>query len=365
MTKKPTPRRAAPSIAFTRRSSTLDYVLHFEREAARLGTIVDEILRPFTRELFDDLQQSVKNGFDLAELFDWMGYNLKELLDRRDHRPRIKLDLTITTKDNLSVRWAPLGWGFDGGRDRILGSPWNVKHSGFEPIGETDWHTWDEITNRLFERPSNELLFVHSVGDLVNWIGRRSVFAKYETDDQFQIIEMLLDATERRVRELVEDLERHFIICERDRIVSQHRGDDLKFDERVRLPDEKRRLLSWEIVSDDEWHRRQHERREAEERALLENFASTHGFALETLVEAYIAAEARKKFSEITPNEDARCKRAADGLKARGFKAIPSLVRDTVSLLRRHRPEILPPPPEADQKSASTEGSILEFPTPG
>ncbi|WP_447983533.1 hypothetical protein [Nitrospira sp. Nam74] len=89
----------------------------------------------------------------LAYLVDFKNYNADAILKRKSShkgwpKPRIELSVEITTHGNLSAKWCPREYEAKDG-----------------PV--TDWRVFDAVPYG-WERPVNELMFVHEVGSVTN-----------------------------------------------------------------------------------------------------------------------------------------------------------------------------------------------------
>jgi hypothetical protein len=175
-------------------------LIHLQTELTRLGHHPDWKLDPAQEELLSDLEDGLDEEA-LADMHDYWNYNHKALGARtknytggpRPGRPRIDLIIFINQRRNLSVTWCPTGI--------MLG----------QVTPECDWAHWRAVESRGVAwgtRPSNELLFLHNVGEALHPV--RDFYSDYRTPEMGMIDAILLIATAGLIGELKDRLKRTF-----------------------------------------------------------------------------------------------------------------------------------------------------------
>lgn len=126
-------------------SSYLISQLYFE--CGKAGLNPDES-GPYGTPLWDLVHGTFSRASAYAYLMDYRNYNLRALEARKSRgilpKPRIRLVTTITSHDNFSAKWYP------------------TEYEDAEGNYNSDWRVSDDAPDR-FNRPPNELMFVHGV----------------------------------------------------------------------------------------------------------------------------------------------------------------------------------------------------------
>jgi hypothetical protein len=119
----------------------------------------------------------------LAYLVDFKNYDSEAILKRNSTyqgwpKPRIVLSVEITTHGNLSAKWYPRKYTTKDG-------------------SVTDWRVFDEVPSG-WERPVNELMFVHGIDSLIS----KSIEPEYEPVRHY--VSYAVIAAYRELKELLE-----------------------------------------------------------------------------------------------------------------------------------------------------------------
>ena len=173
---------------------------------------LDRVLRSFLGELerwIDNTTELLNpNWWNLEELSKGFGGYLGR---PRFRKPRIDLDILITSKDNLAVEWSPTGWG----------------HSA--PVDFTHFGGWSDG----FRSPANRLVFIRDVGAL----------RRIRDWDAAEPYGCLLKAIRVLLRTVKSFLDQHFeVTLATDFYLIEDSGD---------------RLLGYEICRVDHWRAHQ------------------------------------------------------------------------------------------------------------
>lgn len=167
--------------------------------------------RPKLTTALHSCWQSIPSALDeaaMSRMHGWWDYDLDGLLARRAKwsgaLPRIVLDTRINRAKNLVVTWMPLG----------------VDKEAEALTGGCDWLEW-QVSTPFGGRPSNELLFVRDVGQLIHYAGDNHSSPVAPDPTNKIVAEILLRATQALWLELCERLERSFQITFRGRIVAE------------------------------------------------------------------------------------------------------------------------------------------------
>lgn len=110
---------------------------------------------PSQKQCLKDLQAPYNEG-NIAQIGEFWLYDHQKLIDRgslsgrRVAKPRIEIHVSITSKGNLIVEWFPVGANYDGIQSE-----------------DCDWRDWYVLESQYGTRPSNELMFIHGIGDLL------------------------------------------------------------------------------------------------------------------------------------------------------------------------------------------------------
>lgn len=318
--------------------SATDHVLHLHVEMARLGSKVSD-LPPYQIEILRDLE----NGVDeeaLSYMHDWWNYATETIAARRQYQiayeprpapPRIEVFVRFTDKGNLVVEWQPAGL-----------------RNGIPNPGECDWREWAMRPRRHINyasRPSNELLFIHSLS-FARHLFPGIYTGRHQNPDAVMIDAVLLCAATQMVKELKERLARNFEVRMVSDIYDTFEDVDNKDWGRHPTPV----LATWTIEN----VARRTKRIELE---MLDKFEADYRCSIETFVRTLLEADV-KRATGPAPSPHTKRERVSRLLRKAGYTHItPSIVKRYCDLLERHRPDLLPQPPSAS-------GDVVPFRRP-
>lgn len=303
-----------------RRSTCLQLIA---REVARLGGDED-VLIPYQRDIYRDLWDPF-DEWALAQMLNYWQFDLETLSSRgrkySEHipaKPRIDIDIELTTKGNLKAEWFPRGMNFWG---QLL-----------EPETDSDFLRWQRFSNRFQSydsRPSNELFFIHDVEHAVGSIR----FPEHRSARTQPLDHVFLRACSCVVEELKDRLEHHFDVRMRTDIFVKWQQSEtdvgqLRWDRPTPL------IVGWEIANPVE-------KRAEAERAELASMEQTYGFSAEALLLAW-SEELERKPTGPTAQPHTLTDRITRKLKATGLRATRGQVERAMGLLRTHRTKACP-----------------------
>jgi hypothetical protein len=261
----------------------------------------------------------LRDPFDeeaIAELHEYWNYDINALLARgRDGwqnipaKPRIDLEVEITSKDNLKVEWFP--------RDFNM---WGV-NTGDEPSDFVQWRRSESRRSGYFTRPSNELMFIHSVRHATYSIGRDRDRWSTAYDP------LLLRACQHAVEALVSRLERSFDVRMTTDIFVEWAEPE---EEDTIWSSKPPRMAKFEIADPEQ-------KKNEAELAELENIADWAGIDEPSLSEVIKAARVQHPdWSSLTPYY--RAQKLLKPLKAAGHAVTPKRLERALALIEKHRP---------------------------
>lgn len=300
---------------FSRYSGFRDCLEMLWQQAGAAGVYVEELLLPYQSSLYRDLRDGVDESA-LAHVYDWWNYDLSAIMARRrwendQPRPRIELELELSTRGNLKCEWRPLGldrWG-------------NLQRGQ-----KTDWASWFRLESRSGgwdSRPSNELFFIHEVE-------RALLTIRYPREDARParlLDHVLLHAIVELMKDLKHRLGHHFDVTMRSDIFVEYEPN-----ERGVIRREADRIVAWEI---DDPERRQNEQELAELASLKQRLGFTEEHFLELWAEV-----SQKKRSGPPPLQENVSPKVAKALRAEGLRDITASDTNRVRyLIDKHRPK--------------------------
>jgi hypothetical protein len=300
---------------FSRYSHFQDCLAMIWQNAGAAGVDPEELLLPYQRDIFRDLEDGVDESV-LAKLYDWWDYDFEVLYGRASKwrpevaaKPRIRLWMEVSSKGNFKCEWWPVG----------------LDNFGYREPGETpDWRSWYRLENRRAgwdSRPTNELIFIHSVDHALGTVR----FPDHDDRPIVQLDFVLLQGIAELISELKGRLERHFE-------VTMLRDVFVTWDPKRQGIWEPDRMLNWEI---DDPERRQNEAEMAE----LGSIKQRLGFT-ETHFEELWAACAQKKRSGPAPTPQNISPKVAKLLREEGLREITARETNRVRfLIDKHRPK--------------------------
>lgn len=295
---------------YTSRQDCLELIYRSLERNGLATTAVPERQRRLLEDLSDPFDEAA-----LGQMFDLSTLNLAFLESRASSayrvahaKPRIDIFLEITSKDNLRMEWFPRGW------------------EGRSEDGSTDcdFIHWSRLQNRTMafdSRPSNELMFLHGVGDAILSAGRKSP----ELKGFIPLDHILLRASSAAVRELKERLAYAFHVRMRADVVERWSGDGFRTHGRTDLI---------------EWNVRDSERIRLD--TALEKIAN---FKSKLGVDADELGRIWKEFSDAATSTTRRNNINSDiaaRLRALGKKDVKRPhVDEAIALLKEHDPAVL------------------------
>jgi hypothetical protein len=238
----------------------------------------------------------------------------------------------MTSKGNFAVEWRPVGTVSD------------------RPGPDCDWKRWHRVDAYFGERPSNELVFIRSLGEV-----ERAFSLACETDEDLrkQVAEwpeflkkspghleslkqsrdeycalrltadtILLQATTGLVNELKHRLQ----LCFDVRLIGDIFTEWQEIKDSPAPLGTRRILMKWSIDN-------------VAERTRQSELAELNTLAVETSCSAETLVKALADEAAIDPMPD---RRVTKELKKAGYKITPSVTRRYLDLLKRHRPEMFP-----------------------
>lgn len=304
---------AASLEGFYRHFNLADCLMFVARELGRLG--IDKYdLPPYQRELLNDLSEGLDEEA-LAKMQDYWGYDLRALVARgkdrhRPAKPRIDVEIEITSKGNFKVEWFPRGW--------------NLLESSIETIGcdFLDWRRREHRHIRFDSRPSNELLFIHHVQGAIGLL-KPSGYGDHPTR---VLNHVLLAGCTALLDDLKYRLTRHFEVRWLNEVFVE--WDEPKSSPREYEDQPPPTIVTW-IIDDPERRRIEAEQLE------LKQLTQRHGFSKQQLLKA-IKIETTKKPTGPAPSDHTLADRIARTLKREGLPATRGKVERALELLRKH-----------------------------
>lgn len=306
---------------FGRYTSYMDSLALIWRNVGAAGALNQEdLLLPYQSRLFGDLVDGVDEAA-LSDLYNWWDYDVGGLFERSKRwspdlpaKPRIDLELNLTSKGNFRCEWRPTGLNFAG-------------HLTTDDA--PDWRLWLRQQNRSGSwgsRPSNELIFVHDVQMALFTVRHPG------TDNRPVALfnHVLLQGLAELIEMLKERLARHFeVTMVTDLFLI---WDPVEFDF---SSDEPERLVSWEIENPAR-------RQETEELAELASIEEKLGFTEERFEEVWIACEqARRRGRPPLPTSVPT--NVAKALRESGLEKVTSRDTDRVRyLIDKYRSKLQP-----------------------
>ena len=323
MPKRPSTTTEVSLSGFYKWSTRKDCLELITREITRLNGD-ENVLLPYQISIYRDLWNPLDEEA-LAEMLNYWEYDLEALFKRgRGYgtripgKPRIDVNIELTSKDNLKAEWFPRGINFWG---QLM-----------EPEATSDFVNWQRFPNRrqsFGSRPSNELFFIHNVRYAVGSIQSP---LRYPANKQL-LDHVFLRACSCVVEELKERLEHHFDVRMNTDIFVEWQPSEAglnrtEWDEPVPF------LKEWEIASPSE--------RQAEaERLELASMEQTHGVSTETLLIVWLE-ELESTRNGLARKSYTLPDRIVRNLKVRSFKITKGQVERAMKLLQIHQPSLCP-----------------------
>lgn len=329
-------------------SSRIECLMHLHKEFARVMGGDPE------RDL--EVLRDLETGFDeeaLANMFARWNYNIMALATRggfvpggcgeKAAAPRVDLAVFITSKGSLAVEWCPSGMEFD----------------SLTP--NCDWLRWraDKHRHMAFDsRPSNELLFIYGVQSLTrHFPGFYN--AKWHNPDRIMVDAILLQGIAATVEELKSRLKYSFDVRMITDVFTEWEEVECSS-----WPDGKADVLaSWKIENVAERNKRieaaEAERTRIKQLQDIEQFEEVFGCPLEVFVKVVNEPDA-KKATGPAPLPHTKSDRISRQLKKNGYaKMTLSTVEHCRTILERHRPDLLPPPPKPAEQATDLRAIVL------
>jgi hypothetical protein len=347
---------AAGTLALDMRyGSWPDSLIHLHKELARLG-LTERALNGYQSTILLGLKRGIDEDA-IGQMHEWWRYDLDrlEVRKRQGGQPaKLRIDVTVgfTSKRNFTLTWKPTG----SINDRA--GP------------ESDWKHWYLVPGYASWRPENEILLIRDLqhayfafeSDKRDSKPLPEVFRNPEMKAQFAewdrqyrrdyrtVDEILLKAAEELVVSVKERLKLSFDVCMKWDVFTEWDEDKRKGAERFDY-----RMRSWEIENVAE----RNGRLETEE---LKELGRSTGISPEKLVKVLNEIGVKKRTGPaptVATQED----RLTRDLKKAGHKITPSVTSRYLELLKRHRPELFPPPlpPSPPPQGSST---VIPFRTP-
>ena len=324
-------RQWAPNLDFFGRRSDYRRCLALVWQAiGSSGSDEYDALLPYQRRMLSDLDEGIDEQA-ISHLHEWWRYDISGLMKRSRYegepaKPRVDLDIELTSKGNLKCEWRPTGidqWG----RAQRNATP--------------DWIDWWRSENRSGgwdSRPSNELFFIHDVEYALETV--RS--PRNDVRSITALNAVLLRCATALVETLKSRLEFNFeVTMVTDVFETWRAGADFKD------PDQ---LLSWQV---DDPERRQNDAELAE----LGSISKRLGFTEKQFEELW-GAQLIKKRTGPTPTGSVEqvAPKVAKAFRLQGLSDITAHETKRVRyLIDKHRA------PKRPQRSAD----ILAFPSDG
>lgn len=282
------------------------YINHLIKELGRLGLdIYDLGTRADSDSVLGDLIDWISDRGNEAYLYDWQKLNLPLLLERATEReytrikPRIQIYAHVTARDNLSVLWYPTGWQ----------ESWNA-----ERRRQLCDFLFFEDEGRQFERPRNELMFIHGVGNLRPKQGTEN-YGPYTRYNKPVVDGILICAVRAAYELLISHLEQNFEVTVRT---------VFEFEENSR------QVIGWSLEDPEVL---QHRKDQQE----LDVIETTFGFTVELFDEQTRLASLPRQGSEEEPSFYSVNQKLAKNLTKIGKKITPSQVERLRNLINRYR----------------------------
>lgn len=282
------------------------------REMGRIGADVGD-LAPYQRELLYDLASPIDEEA-MAEMLNYWEYDIPFLSKRGrcgwkniPAKPRIDVEIEITSKRNLKAEWFPKGFN-------RWGAPYGVDDSDF-----VFWNRQESRGSTYYERPSNELIFLHSAGNAISALE----FGEREWARPFKDLDhVLLQACAKAVDLLKDRLEYHFDVRMITDVFVEYTPVP-EIEDRWDAPPP--RIVRWELADP--------ERKKAEaEEAEIGGMEECLGFSAEHLLATWKAVEdeaAGLKSVDLHA-------RVARRLRDAGFAIKRPAVERAMELIRNH-----------------------------
>lgn len=280
-------------------------------ELGRLGVDVDD-LPPYQREILEDLSSPIDEEA-MADMLAYWEYDLPYLAERGRSwkkipaKPRIDVEVEITSKGNLKAEWFPRGF-----------NRWGA------PPGEVDsdflyWQRFESRGSGYYGRPSNELIFIHGVEHALITVRFNEREWAQPTRD---LDHVLLHACGEVVGLLKDRLENHFDVRMLTDVFIEYTPEpDIK--DRWDAPPPK--IVDWELADP--------EQKQAEaEQAEIASMEDRIGVSAETLLAAWGKVEAE---AAGVGNADLYA-RTAKRLREAGHDIKRPAVERAMRLIKRH-----------------------------
>lgn len=204
------------------------------RAMARLDLEEDDLL-PYQSEILRDLA----DPFDeeaLAAMLRYWEYDIRKLVERGRGsgagaaRPRVDLEVELTSKGNLKVEWFPQGY-------TIWGAPLGDHESDF-----VYWRRDESRGAGFGGRPSNELFFIHGVRSAVSTVDNPD---RAYSHPLRELDHILLQACLGVVKRLKDRLDYSFEVSMRRDIFVEYTPE---FEMRDRRHSPPPKIVKWEIA---------------------------------------------------------------------------------------------------------------------
>ena len=263
--------------------------------------------------LLNDLQRGLDEEA-LAHMLDFWTYDFDRLYQRErpgwgvgraPAKPEIDVKVEITSKGNLKAEWFP--------RTNAFGE--------YEKSDFPRFMRFEQRGSAFTTRPSNELLFLHEVQEVI-----------YDIDEDYGLLSRelttpLLAATKRLVARLRERLEPHFDVRMVADVRLKWNGRNLSEASLEAVSD---RILAFEIVDPAEVARQ----RDLEE---LNSMEADLGFSEVALMDAKQHLEQKQPKTGPAPSPHTLTERLNREMKRRGFPSTHGKIKKALSLIEKYR----------------------------